>query len=70
MTLNSIRKRLDALEKRRTNLGTFVLLLHSGPVAEGEHYRKPGESIDECLARYGVDPKRRNCMILDMTGEG
>jgi hypothetical protein len=35
---------------------------------DGGPYRKAGESIDACLARYGIDPRRQCCILLNLTG--
>lgn len=69
MSAISLRKRLDAVEKRRRAAGVFLLVDdHGEPPTDGRPYRLPGESDEACLARYGIDPTRQLCIFLNMTG--
>lgn len=66
---SSLRKRLDAVEKRRRDTSVFVLIDdHGNPPTDGRRCRLPGESDEACLARYGIDPTRQLCIFLDLTG--
>lgn len=69
MSALSLRKRLDAVVKRRHAIDVFMLIdEHGDPPGDGRPYRLPGESDEACLARYGIDPTRQLCIFLSMTG--
>lgn len=69
-SVSARRKRLDAVDKRRINADAVILaqrgLKHESD--DGGPYRKAGESIDACLARYGIDPRRQCCILFNLTG--
>ena len=63
MTTSSILKRLDALDQRQLDAeppekAFIVMGEHDEQPANGEPYRKTGESEAACLARYGIGPKQ------------
>lgn len=70
MSVSALRKRLDAVEKRRINADAFILVQRDSKQEpeDGVPYRKAGESIEACLARYGIDPRRQYCILLNLTG--
>lgn len=67
MAASSLRKRLDAIEKRRLVGRAYIFINHHAEQpADGKPYRKTGESTDDCKARYGI--KSGICIFFDMTG--
>ena len=69
MTASTLRMRLEAIEKRRRASRVVVFINHHlVQPADGRPYRKTGESVADCLARYHITRGSRLCIFLNLMG--